>query len=561
MRPDTARRFLRLVLWLLIACCTWARAASAISIDIGSATAQSGSTVPVAVTLRTMGAEVVGTQNLVTFAPPLRIAALPNGAPDCTVSPGIQKGATSFRFWPPECVGQECTSTRAFVLAFDNSSPIPDGSVLYTCRVTVDADAAAGDYPLINSDLGASDSQGNFLNASGSNGQVQVLRSGLMIDIDDAEATAGEDVLVGVRITTLGIPVIAIQNRIDFAPPLRVAALPNGQPDCTVDAAINKPATTFHFFPAGCSSTGCTAVRAVVLAFDNVEIIPDGATLYTCRISVDASAMQGTYVLRSSETAGSDASANLLPASGRDGEVTVFLDDALVAIEVGDVRAVSGQQAIVAVSLRALSAEAPDVAGTQNEIFFDPTTPIAVTEDGEPDCSVNPDIHKDGTSFLFLPPECTVGVDCAGVRAFVLALDNTTPIADGAVLYRCGVKVAADATVGTYPLTNENAVAGDPSGNPVAARARSGQVEVICAGDCDHNGQVAIFELLRGVNILLGNDALSVCQMFDSDGSGDVNVNEVVQAVSSALRGCRLPRSDSSAAPNSMPSVTGHGLD
>ena len=542
MRPSTARRSLRLIPWLLLANCAWAPAAGAISIDIRSGTAPPGGTVQIGVSLRTMGAEVVGTQNSIAFAPPLRIAALSNGAPDCAVSPDIQKDATGFRFWPLGCVGQGCTSIRAFVLAFDNSNPIPDDSVLYTCRVTVDANAAVGDYPLTNSGLGASDSEGRFLNANGSNGQVQVRTSGLVIDIDDIEAAPSDSVLVGVRITTLGIPVVGIQNRIDFAPPLRVAALPNGQPDCTVDAAIDKGATTFHFLPRGCSDTSCTAVRAVVLAFDNVAVIPDGATLYKCRIEVDASAIAGTYALRNSETAGSNASAEVLPASGRNGEVTVFDDDATAAIDIGDVRAVSGQRASVTVSLRGLSTAAPEVAGTQNEIFFDPTTPIAATEDGKPDCSVDPDIDKEGTSFLFLPPECTVGVDCAAVRAFVLAFDNNTPIADGAVLYRCAVDVATDATVGTYPLRNENAVAGDPRGNPVALRARSGQVEVICAGDCDHNGQVAIFELLRGVNILLGNDALSVCQTFDSDRRGDVNVNEIVQAVSSALRGCRLPQ-------------------
>ncbi|HSQ00800.1 MAG TPA: hypothetical protein VL049_26545 [Candidatus Dormibacteraeota bacterium] len=525
---------------VLLACGLEARAAVAISIDIGSATTPPGSVALVTVALRTTGAEVVGTENLIGFAPPIAIASLADGSPDCAVEPAIHKNATDFRFWPVGCTGAGCTAVRAFVLAFDNSDPIPDRSVLYRCHVQVSPDAAQGDYPLLNSRLGASDSHGTFLNAEGSDGYIAVRTSHIAIDVGDAEVVPGGDALVEIRLRSHGTAVVGTQNRIDYASPLHIATRADRAPDCVANAAINKPATSFLFLPIGCTGAQCTGVRSVVLSFENVAPIPDGV-LYRCRVTVDAGAPAGSFLLHNSETAGSDAHGILLPASGRNGTISVEIDDSLVAIDVGTVRAVSGQRAMVPVRLRDLNAsDGIEAAGTQNEIVFDPLAPVAAKEDGTPDCVVNPDLHKEGTDFLFLPVDCVPDVNCDRVRAFVLALDNTEPIPDGSVLYRCAVQVASDAPLGVYPLGNENGVASDSHGGPVATRNGSGAVEVICAGDCDANGQVAIFELLRGVNILLGNDFLSACQMFDADLSGDVNVNEIVQAVSSALRGCRV---------------------
>lgn len=535
------RLFVYLASWALIAA-AFIQPAAAISIDVnGSETVAPGASSLITVKLRTMGAEVVGTQNRIGFSPPLRIPALANGAPDCSVSQSINKSGTGFRFVPTGCIGTACTGVKAFVLSLENLDPIPDNSLLYSCRVTVAANAATGDYQISNTGLGASDAAGHFLRADGANGTVRVRGATMAIDIGDVEAAPGDDAEVEVRLRRMGAPVVGLQNRIDFTDPLRIPAGADGQPDCTVNPAIDKAATTFRFAPVGCSGSACTGVRIAVLSFENVTIIPDDAVLYTCRVEVADGAPDGDYLLRNGETRGSDAGGVSLPATGRNGVVTVTPDDALVAIEIGTTRAVSGQRAVIDVRLRSLEEGAAPAAGTQNEIVFDPTTPIGATPEGEPDCSVNPAIDKDGTSFLFLPTDCVPNVDCERVRAFVLALDNTDPIPDGTLLYQCDVQVASDAPVGVYTLRNENAVAGDSHGDPVLARGRNGRVEVICAGDCDGNGQVQIFELLRGVNILLGNEQPVACGVFDSNRSGDVNVNEIVQAVSSALRGCRLP--------------------
>ena len=63
---------------------------------------------------------------------------------------------------------------------------------------------------------------------------------------------------------------------------------------------------------------------------------------------------------------------------------------------------------------------------------------------------------------------------------------------------------------------------------------------MICPGDCDGNGQVTIFELIRGVNIALGTKSPSACPAFDTDGNGKVTINEIIVAVTTALRGCNM---------------------
>jgi hypothetical protein len=40
------------------------------------------------------------------------------------------------------------------------------------------------------------------------------------------------------------------------------------------------------------------------------------------------------------------------------------------------------------------------------------------------------------------------------------------------------------------------------------------------------------------VNIAVGNALLSACPVGDADGSGDITVNEIIQAVNNALNRC-----------------------
>jgi nucleoside-diphosphate-sugar epimerase len=59
-----------------------------------------------------------------------------------------------------------------------------------------------------------------------------------------------------------------------------------------------------------------------------------------------------------------------------------------------------------------------------------------------------------------------------------------------------------------------------------------------CVGDCDGHGTVTVDELVRGVNIALGNLPLDSCPSFDVGHDNAVSVDELVRAVGAALNNC-----------------------
>ena len=61
-----------------------------------------------------------------------------------------------------------------------------------------------------------------------------------------------------------------------------------------------------------------------------------------------------------------------------------------------------------------------------------------------------------------------------------------------------------------------------------------------CSGDCNGDGAVDIGELIRGVNVALGNAPASQCPAMDTNGSGSVSISELISAVNVALAGCPI---------------------
>jgi hypothetical protein len=60
----------------------------------------------------------------------------------------------------------------------------------------------------------------------------------------------------------------------------------------------------------------------------------------------------------------------------------------------------------------------------------------------------------------------------------------------------------------------------------------------LCAGDCNGDGEVTIAELTTVLNIAFGNLPLSDCPAADGDGSGAIDIADVIAAVRNALNGC-----------------------
>jgi uncharacterized protein DUF1566 len=118
-----------------------------------------------------------------------------------------------------------------------------------------------------------------------------------------------------------------------------------------------------------------------------------------------------------------------------------------------------------------------DVAGIQNDITFDRSTPIGVRADGTPDCTVNPSIDKIGR-FAFLQCSMSPPGSCTRVRALVVAVDSVAPIPDGSLVYSCRVNIAPSATPATYPLVSSAVVAADPNGGELPEVGANGAIVV-----------------------------------------------------------------------------------
>lgn len=137
--------------------------------------------------------------------------------------------------------------------------------------------------------------------------------------------------------------------------------------------------------------------------------------------------------------------------------------------------------AIVSVDVTLTVDQGVDIAGTQNDLFFDPNQ-IAVLEnpDGDPDCAVNPQLAKEATAFSFQPPGCGAGGGCMGVRALVLSFSNVDPIPSGSRLYTCNVAISAGAQPGAvYALPCSQAGASSPEGGTIEIECEDGEIEVV----------------------------------------------------------------------------------
>jgi len=121
-------------------------------------------------------------------------------------------------------------------------------------------------------------------------------------------------------------------------------------------------------------------------------------------------------------------------------------------------------------------------AAIENEIYFDPNTPIIARADGRPSCTViAPGKNRDADavpspSFTFLPNGCQ-GSNCHGIRALIVSFHNLDPIPDGTV-YTCKVHISQNAPLGAYPLQIYNVQGGVSTADPVLGSGVAGYVIV-----------------------------------------------------------------------------------
>jgi hypothetical protein len=141
---------------------------------------------------------------------------------------------------------------------------------------------------------------------------------------------------------------------------------------------------------------------------------------------------------------------------------------------------VPGRPGQVVTLTATLNTSGASVAGTQNDISFDPKeVAIAAKSNGKPDCAPNSQLGKEGTAFSFLPPGCNAaGGGCTSVRALVLSLSNTAPIPNGSPLYTCQARIAPQASPGAHTLSLSRVGFSSPSGQAITGGGVDGAVTV-----------------------------------------------------------------------------------
>ena len=141
---------------------------------------------------------------------------------------------------------------------------------------------------------------------------------------------------------------------------------------------------------------------------------------------------------------------------------------------------VPGRPGDVVTVTATLNSGGATVAGTQNDIGFDPKQiAIAATPDGRPDCAANAQLGKEGTAFSFLPQGCNAaGGQCTSARVLVLSLSNVKPIANGSTLYTCKVRVASQASPGAHTLSLSRVGFSNPTGQAIDGGGIDGAVTV-----------------------------------------------------------------------------------
>lgn len=471
------------------------------AVALSDVVANPGATTSVNVLLISRSEQIAGVQTDLSLPVGARLVARGDGRPDCSVNPDINKGATSFVFLPNFCADAACTGLRAIVWASDNSDPIPDASVLFVCNVQIDF-AAAGTLMLKTSQVIMSDPVGHRIDGEGIDGAITVsgeplptpiptptsATGGPAVVLDQITARPGATVDLNATLLEKGASIATVQFDVGFAPEARISANSHGKPFCRVNPDIDKGATSFAFRPNACVGTECTTFRTVVLSTDSVDPIPDGAVLITCRVSIASDAL-GAYPLTISGVLMTDPTGAQVHATGVDGLITVSgapvptetptpspePSAATTPTPVGTITHpsivlshVSGAAGSIVMFDATLALPTGEIiVAAQNDIRFPAGARIATRPDGKPDCQVNPDIHKDNTSFAFQPPSCA-GADCIGMRTLIVSLgtaeETQRPIPNGAVLYTCRLNIAQTAE-GTLPLAITGVVMSDPDGN------------------------------------------------------------------------------------------------
>jgi len=142
--------------------------------------------------------------------------------------------------------------------------------------------------------------------------------------LSGARGEPGSTVTVTATLNTGGASIAGTQNDIVYDPTqVVIAQTAAGKPDCRPNQQIGKEGTAFNFLPPGCHGDGCTSMRALVLSLSNVQPIPNGSALYSCRVQIMKGAKPGIARLTMTRVGFSNPTGQSITGGGTDGTVNI----------------------------------------------------------------------------------------------------------------------------------------------------------------------------------------------------------------------------------------------
>lgn len=118
------------------------------------------------------------------------------------------------------------------------------------------------------------------------------------------------------------VPVAGIQIDIEAEAPLTIPITASQRPDCWRNTALTKDYTVYSF-PYRLTDGIWNVMRALVLSVTNVDTIPDGSWLFTCRFGIAADAAPGEYQLHATRLMGSTPWGDAIAATSSGGTILV----------------------------------------------------------------------------------------------------------------------------------------------------------------------------------------------------------------------------------------------
>lgn len=291
-----------------------------VTIVVGGATAAPGQQAIFDVAIAHHAAPA-GTQNDLRFPSQARVRS-------CSLNRAINKDSSRFVLLPQGCTpGLDCTGVRALVFSFDDTSTIPSGAVLYSCRVDIDAGTALGSVlPIACEDSGASEADATQLDTECRDGAISVVDPVVSLDLGRVAVASGERAVVPLFVHILNddVAIIAVQTELRVSQETSIAAAPDGTPDCSTGVS-GDAFQALSFQPSGCQAgLDCTSVRAAVIRSPAAPIA-DGTAVFQCTFEIRETLGPGSYPIRhvpGSQLA-TDSAGAFRGATTTDGEIVV----------------------------------------------------------------------------------------------------------------------------------------------------------------------------------------------------------------------------------------------